>query len=126
MKNIILIILTFISLNSYGQDTIKIPQQELKSFFLAIDTLKQQDSIKSILIKDLEVQIKNYTLLTQQDSLIIRYKKQEIFLLKDQINLYDVRLKYVDKWYKKPWVGFVSGFVGALITIHIVDYSLPK
>jgi len=126
MKNLFLIIILLITLKSYSQDTVKIPQDELENFFLAVDTLKEQDSIKSILIIDLEFQLKNYTLLSQQDSLILSFKNQEILLLHDQIKLYDDRLKVVDKWYKKPWVGFVSGFIGTLITIHIIDYSLPK
>ncbi len=126
MKSILFTLLTFITLNCYSQDIVQIPQEELNQFFLSIDTLRQQDSIKTILISDLELQLKNYTLLTQQDSLILNYKNQEIFILKDQIKLYDDRLNQVDKWYKKPWVGIVSGVVGTLITIHIIDYSLPK
>jgi|TARA_R110000824_G_scaffold201918_5_gene386090 hypothetical protein len=126
MRNLFLILTLLITLKSYSQDTVKIPQDELEEFFLAVDTLKQQDSIKSALISDLEYQIKNYTLLSQQDSLILNYKEKEILILKDQIILYDNRLNQVDKWYKKPWVGFVGGFIGTLVTIHIIDYSLPR
>ena len=126
MKSILFTLLTFLTLNCYSQDTVQIPQEELNKFFLAIDTLKQQDSLKTVLISDLELQLKNYTLLTQQDSLILNYKSQEIILLKDQIKLYDDRLKQVDKWYKKPWVGVVGGVIGTLITIHAIDYSLPQ
>ncbi len=126
MKNLILVILSIITLNCYSQETVEIPQDELENFFLAIDTLKQQDSIKTILISDLELQLKNFKLLTQQDSLILGYRTQEIDLLKNQIQLYEDRLNQVDKWYKKPWVGVVGGVVGTLITIHVIDYSLPR
>jgi hypothetical protein len=126
MKNLILILISFITLNCYSQDIVEIPQTELEEFFLAIDTLKQQDSLKTILIQDLESQIKNFNLLSKQDSLIIGFKNQEIILLHEQINLYDDRLKQVDKWYKKPWVGVVGGVLGTLITIHVIDYSLPQ
>ena len=126
-KIIIAFVISFmVSFTMTAQDTIKIPQNELNNFFLAIDTLKQQDSIKSVLIADLELQLKNYNLLTQQDSLILNYKNQEVFILKDQIKLYDNRLKQIDKWYNKPWIGVVSGIVGTLVTIHIIEYSLPK
>ena len=64
--------------------------------------------------------------MSKQDSLIINYRNKEIFLLKDQIRLYDDRLKQVDKWYKKPWVGVDGGVVATLVAIHIIDYSLPK
>ena len=126
MRNLFLILTLLITLKSYSQNVVEIPQNELEEFFLAVDTLKQQDSIKSALISDLEYQIKNYTLLSQQDSLILNYKEKEILILKDQIILYDNRLNQVDKWYKKPWVGFVGGFIGTLVTIHIIDYSLPR
>mgnify|MGYP003627327969 CR=1 FL=1 len=126
MKNILIVLLIFITLNCYSQDTIKIPQQELEEFFLSIDTLKQQDSIKLVLINSLESQIINYTLLSQQDSLILSFKNQEILLLNAQIKLYNDRLKVVDKWYNKPWIGTVYGILGTLITIHVIDYSLPK
>ena len=126
MRIFILLFALFASINSYSQEIVKIPQNELEEFFLALDTLKEQDSIKTVLIRDLEQQIKNFTLLSEQDSLILNFKQQEIILLNDQIKLYDDRLKMVDKWYKKPWVGVVGGVLGTLITIHVIDYSLPR
>ena len=85
----------------------------------------EKNSMKNILLI-LESQIRNYEVLTKQDSLLLNYRFQEVNLLKDQIKLYDDRLKQVDKWYKKPWVGVVGGVIGTLITIHVLDYSLPQ
>jgi len=126
MKNILLILLTIITFNCYSQVVVEIPEDELEEVFLAIDTLKQQDEVKSILIFDLESQIRNYEMLSKQDSMILNYRLQQVKLLNEQIKLYDDRLKQVDKWYKKPWVGVVGGVVGTLITIHVIDYSLPR
>ncbi len=126
MKNILVILLMIITFNCYSQVIVEIPEEELEEFFMAMDTLKEQDEIKSILIKDLELQIRNYEVLSKQDSLLLNYRSQEVDLLRDQIKLYDDRLKQVDKWYKKPWVGVVGGVVGTLITIHVLDYSLPQ
>jgi hypothetical protein len=133
MKGLFSILALLVVLNGYSQSptivlpNIKhIPSSELEDFFLAIDTLRKQDSIKTILISDLELQVKNYNLLSNQDSLILSYKNQEVDLLKYQIKLYDGRLKQVDKWYKKPWIGVVSGVVATLVTIHVIDYSLPQ
>tara|TARA_B100000927_G_scaffold275032_1_gene254726 strand:- start:771 stop:1151 length:381 start_codon:yes stop_codon:yes gene_type:complete len=126
MKNILLILLTIITFNCYSQVIVEIPEEELEEVFLAIDTLKQQDEVKSILIFDLESQIRNYEMLSKQDSMILDYRLQQVKLLNEQIKLYDDRLRKVDKWYKKPWVGVVGGVVGTLITIHVIDYSLPK
>ena len=126
MRSVFFLLLVLITLKGYSQDTIQIPQEELNNFLLSVDTLKEQDSIKTVLISDLELQLKNYNLLSNQDSLILSYKNQEIDLLRYQIKLYDDRLKQIDKWYKKPWIGVVSGVVATLITIHVIDYSLPK
>ena len=126
MRIIFFFLLIFVTLKSYSQDTVKIPQNELEEFFLAIDTLKEQDSIKTTLIIGLELQLNNYKLLSDQDSLLLSYRNQEILLLKDQIKLYNNRLKQVDKWYNKPWAGIMGGVITTLITIHVIDYSLPK
>tara|TARA_R110000823_G_scaffold259717_1_gene380807 strand:- start:113 stop:493 length:381 start_codon:yes stop_codon:yes gene_type:complete len=126
MRGVFFFLLVFTVLKGYSQDTVQIPQDELNNFFLSVDTLKEQDSIKTVLISDLELQIKNFNLLSNQDSLILSYKNQEVDLLKYQIKLYDNRLNQIDKWYKKPWIGVVSGVVATLITIHVIDYSLPK
>ena len=123
---ILVFLLFFVSINVYSQDKIEIPQDELEEFFLALDTLEYQDSIKSILIKDLEVQILNYKLLSNQDSLLIEFQKQQFILQNQQINLHLDRLKVVDKWYHKPWVGFVGGVAATALIIHVIDYSLHK
>ena len=31
----------------------------------------------------------------------------------------------IDKWYKKPWVGVAGGFLGTIILINTIDYTLP-
>ena len=66
MKSFILTILLLWGGVSYSQDTIKIPQDELNSFFKALDTLRYQDSLKSVLINDLELQINNYKSLVKK------------------------------------------------------------
>ena len=59
-----LILIFFISLGTLtlGQDTIQIPQDEIEEFFLALDTLETQDSIKTLLIDNLEREIYLYKL----------------------------------------------------------------
>ena len=48
------------------QDTIKIPAVELEEFFLALDTLEVQDSIKTVLIKQLEHEILIHAMAAQK------------------------------------------------------------
>ena len=125
MKQLLVALLLSVSSIVYSQDTLQIPVMELEEFFLALDTLRTQDSIKAVLINDLEYQIILHEQLNQQDSLIVLYKDQEIELLNEQINLYIDRLNKVDKWYNKPWIGVTGGFLGTVILINTINYTLP-
>ena len=103
-----------------GQDKIvKIPQSELDAFFLAVDTLQYQDSIKTILIADLELQLLNKTNLNFTNETIILNQGYEIDMLNDQIKLYEDRLKITDAWYNKRWFGIVCGVVGTSTAIYL-------
>ena len=103
-----------------AQDKIvKIPQSELDAFFLAVDTLQYQDSLKTILIADLELQLLNKTNLNFTNETIILNQNSEIKLLNDQIKLYADRLKITDKWYNKRWFGIVIGVAGTSTAIYL-------
>ena len=120
MKNLLFILATIISLNCFAQDKIvKIPQSELDAFFLAVDTLEQQDSLKTILITDLELQIVNLNDLNRNCEELILNKVGEITLLSDQIKLYEDRLKITDRWYNKRWFGIVIGVAGTSTAIYL-------
>tara|TARA_R100000458_G_C8277403_1_gene252913 strand:- start:2792 stop:3172 length:381 start_codon:yes stop_codon:yes gene_type:complete len=120
MKHLLFILTMIISLNSFAQDKIvKIPQSELDAFFLAVDTLEQQDSIKTLLIADLELQLDNFRTLNAKNESILLNKDQEIILLNDQIKLYEDRLKITDKWYNKRWFGVVVGVVSTSTAIYL-------
>lgn len=125
---IIFTILLF-SCTSYSQvvndslvtnDSTTISNTELQKVFNAIDTLVYQDSLKTVLIRDLEFQIRNYELLSSQDSLLLNYKDRQINILNEEILLYDKRLKKTNKWYNKPWVGFVGGVATVTLSSWIV------
>ena len=126
MKQLLITLLLGVSSICYSQDTLRIPAVELEEFFLALDTLRIQDSIKTVLISDLETEIILFEKISQQDSLIIAYKNKEIELLNERIILYDERLNQVDKWYNKPIIGVTGGFLGTLLLLHTIDYTLPK
>ena len=111
-KLVILFSFILLSLTTFSQvvdDSTTISNQELKEVFKAIDTLVQQDSLKTVLINDLKTQINLYQSLSSQDSILLGYKDKQIGILNETIVLYDDRLKKVDKWYNKPWVGFILG-----------------
>ena len=124
MKKLILILSILFTFNCFGQDKIvKIPQTELDGFFLAIDTLNQQDSLKTILISDLELQINNFKALNTKNESLLTNKQSEILLLNDQIKLYEDRLKITDRWYNKRWFGIVVGVVGTSSAIYLAGQT---
>jgi hypothetical protein len=111
-KLVIFFIFYLLSLTTFSQvtdDSTTISNQELEEVFKAIDTLTYQDSLKTVLINDLKTQVNLQNTLTTQDSLLLGYKNKQIGILNETIVLYDDRLKKVDKWYNKPWVGFILG-----------------
>ena len=122
MKQILIALSLCVSSFCFSQDTLQIPAIELEEFFLALDTLETQDSIKTVLIKQLEKQIEFHLELNDHNESILSYKDQEIELLREQITIHTDRLDQVDKWYKKPWVGVVS----TILFLHAVDYTLPQ
>ena len=126
MKHILTTLLLCVSSFCFSQDTLHIPSPELEEFFLALDTLEVQDSIKTILIKQLEYEILIHKRIAEQDSLIISYKDQEILLLNGQIDLHLDRLNQVDKWHNKPIVGVAAGVLGTVLLIQALDYTLPQ
>ena len=125
MKYILTTLLLCVSSLCFSQDTLQIPAMELEEFFLALDTLETQDSIKTILVTQLENELELYEQLAKHDSLIISFKNEEIRLLNNQIELHLDRLNTVDKWYKKQWVGVTGGFIGTIILINTINYTLP-
>lgn len=126
MKHLLIALFLGVSSIVYSQDTLQIPAEELEEFFLALDTLETQDSLKTILIKELEQEIVLHEQLAKQDSLIILYKNQKIQLLNEQIQLHLDYIDRSDKWYRKPGIGVVGGFVGTLVLIHTINYTLPQ
>jgi len=122
MKQILITLSLCVSSFCFSQDTLQIPAIELEEFFLALGTLETQDSIKTILIKQLEKQIEFHLELNDHNENLLSYRDQEIELLNNQIDLHLDHLNQVDKWYKKPW----TGAVGILLLLHVVDYTLPQ
>ena len=124
MKKLI-IFFSFIlfSLNGFTQtteDSTTISNIELNKVFSAIDTLVEQDSIKTVLINDLNNQIKLYQTLAQQDSILLNTKDRQMVILNETIDLYDERLKKVDKWYNKAWVGIIEGMALTTLSSWII------
>ena len=122
-KLVILFSFILFSLTTFSQvteDSTTISNVELEEVFKAIDTLVYQDSVKTVLINDLKNQVNLFQTLSEQDSVLLGYKDKQIGILNETINLYDDRLKQVDKWCKKPWVGFIAGCATVTLSSWVV------
>ncbi len=122
-KLIILFSFILFSLTTFSQvtdDSTTISNIELNKVFSAIDTLVYQDSVKSVLINDLTNQLNLYKTLSQQDSILLETKNKQMVILNETIELYDKRLKKVDKWYNKAWVGIIEGMALTTLSSWIV------
>ena len=87
---------------------------------LSFTTLIHQDSVKNVLINDLTYQLSLYKTLSQQDSILLETKNKQIVILNETIDLYDERLKKVDKWYNKAWVGIIEGMALTTLSSWII------
>ena len=100
MNKLFFVLIFLISFNSYAQtteDSITIAKSELTEVFAAIDELVYQDSIKTILISDMSMQLKNYEFVHFQDNMLISYRISQINILNEQVNIYSKELKDVNK-----------------------------
>jgi hypothetical protein len=126
MKYILAFLIAIGSLNVQAQDSTKVPQAELDDIIEAMDLLVEQDSINNLLIFQLESEVRLFETIIKQDSLVLNYNREEIALLESQIQLYNDRLKHVDKWYDKRPFGIILGVAGTIGLIHVIGYTLPE
>ena len=126
MKQLIVILISLASLNTFAQDTLHIPQSEIDDIISVMDTLIEQDSINNILIEQQKEQIANYELLTKQDSMLLSFKSVQINLYKEQTKLYEQKLRLSDKWWNKRPFGYILGVASTILLIHTIDYALPR
>jgi hypothetical protein len=126
MKQLIVILISLASLNTFAQDTLRIPQSEIDDIISVMDTLIEQDSINNVLIEQQKEQIANYELLTKQDSMLLSFKSVQINLYKEQTKLYEQKLRLSDKWWNKRPFGYILGVASTILLIHTIDYALPR
>jgi len=126
MRYILAFLIAIGSLNVQAQDSLKVPQAELDAIIEAMDLLVEQDSINNLLIFQLESEVRLFETIIKQDSLVLNYNREEISLLESQIQLYNDRLKHVDKWYDKRPFGIILGVAGTIGLIHVIGYTLPE
>ena len=108
MRYLVLICSMFIGTLAYSQDTICIPSSEVEQFFLALDKMRSQDSLKNTIIS-------TYEDMLHTDSMLLVTKDNEIEALNIKLDLYEERLDHLDKWYRTPWFGVGTGVLGTIL-----------
>lgn len=119
MKQLLVILL--FPLISYSQVDTCFTEEEIHSISETLDSLYYQDSLNLSIIEQQKSIITDLEYIIHLDSLQAEYREQQIVLLKDNINLYVEREKYLKpKWYKHPAVWFFSGIGTAVLTSKLI------
>ena len=109
-----LFILSIVFSLIFPQKVYNFTEEEVKSLFSSIKELERQDSLNIEIQSKLESQIKNYKLITFNDSLMI-------FQLENQLKLKNDLIKEVTpKWYENKYLWFGYGLSAILIPIWAI------
>ena len=86
----------------------------------SLKELEHKDSTNTLIIGNLNDQIKLYIEQHANDSLLISLNKEKSLLLNDRIKLYDELIKEVKpKWYENKWLWFTIGVITTSGSIKI-------
>ena len=119
MKRLITFILVLVSVACYPQDTC-FTQSELLGIFSNVRKLEKSDSLKTILITELEREIQLNESLHAKDSVSIMFRDQEIELLNRSVNLHKQLIQIVEpKWYDSKYIWFIIGSGTFIATSYV-------
>jgi len=119
MKSLLVILLfPFIC---YSQIDTCFTENEIHEISETLDSLYYQDSLNVSIINQQKSIISDLEYVIHLDSLQADYREQQIALLKENINLYVEREKYLKpKWYKHPAIWFIGGIGTAVLTSKLI------
>ena len=88
----------------------------------SLKSLEHRDSTNTIIISNLNEQIKLYIEQHANDSLLISLNKHKSVLLNDKIKLYDELVKQIKpKWYENKWLWFTLGAITTAGTLKLAS-----
>ncbi len=86
----------------------------------SLKELEHKDSTNTLIISNLNDQVKLYIEQHANDSLLISLNEQKSLLLNERIKLYDELIKEVKpKWYENKWLWFTIGVLTTAGSIKI-------
>ena len=107
----LLISLTFLMSQEPCEGTC-LSEEETINITNSLKSLEYRDSTNTIIISNLNDQIKLYIEQHANDSLLIDINMQKSKLLDNRIKLYDELIKEVKpKWYENKWLWFTIGVI---------------
>ena len=117
----LLISLTFLMSQEPCEGTC-LSEDEAINLANSLKSLEHRDSTNTIIISNLNEQIKLYIEQHANDSLLISLNKQKSILLNDKIKLYDELVKQVKpKWYENKWLWFTLGAITTAGTLKLAS-----
>jgi len=121
MKQLIFIILfPIIGYTQTVKDTCFTTQQ-IHDISKTLDNLYYNDSINNSLINQQDAVIKKQQELLNLDSLQLQFKRQQINLLEENINLYVKQQKKLEpKWYNNKIIWFSAGIITTVLTGKLI------
>ena len=115
----ILLIFSFVFTQEPGEGTC-LSEEQTKEVFNGLKELEFKDSTNTIIISNLNDQIKLYLEQHANDSLLIDLNMHKSLLLNDRIDLYNDLIKEVTpKWYENKWLWFTIGIFTTAGAVHL-------
>ena len=115
----ILLIFSFVFTQEPCEGTC-LSEEQTKEVFNGLKELEFKDSTNTIIIGNLNDQIKLYMEQHANDSLLIDLNKHKSLLLNDRIDLYNDLIKEVKpKWYENKWLWFTFGIIATATSVKL-------
>ena len=126
VKWLYIIIFFILSFNINAQsDTTCFTDQEVLNISNHIDSLKRQDSLKTLLISEFKTQISYFKLQHNQDTTFIDLQRQEIALKNLQIDAYKNLYKISKpKWYNSKIINILTGASLVIFSSFVIKNTL--
>ncbi len=120
MKYLFIVFCIFANFSLLAQHNLT--DQEMIKLDSLLQYYEQNDSIQAHTIFLLEKQLNLHREQQLLDTMLLRYKDQEISLLNNKVNMY-IELSELNKikWYDKKWIWFTLGCVTITTSAYVLD-----
>lgn len=120
MKYLLIVFCIFANLSVLAQHNLT--DEEMIKLDSLLQYYEQNDSIQAHTISLLEKQLSLHKEQQGLDTMLLRYKDQEISLLNNKVGMY-IELSELNKpkWYDKKWIWFTLGVVSISTSAYVLD-----